>query len=104
MQALLSADLPCHIAAVISNRADAAGAGSRQQHGIATRVVSHRDYADRAAFDAALAQLIDSYQPDFVVLAGFMRILTAAVCEPLSRPPDQHPSFPAAGLCGDEYA
>jgi phosphoribosylglycinamide formyltransferase-1 len=76
MQAMLSAKLPCHIAAVISNRADAQGLEVAAQHGIATRVVSHRDYADRAAFDTALAEVIDSYQPDFVVLAGFMRILT----------------------------
>ena len=76
MQAMLSANLPCHIAAVISNRADAAGLEIAGRHGIATRVVAHRDYADRAAFDVALAEVIDSYQPDFVVLAGFMRILT----------------------------
>lgn len=76
MQALLSANLPCHIAAVISNRADAEGLAVAQQHGIATRVLPHRDFADRAAFDEALAQLIDSFQPDFIVLAGFMRILT----------------------------
>jgi phosphoribosylglycinamide formyltransferase-1 len=76
MQALLSANLPCHIAAVISNRADAEGLAVAQQHGIATRVLPHRNFADRAAFDEALAQLIDSFQPDFIVLAGFMRILT----------------------------
>jgi len=76
MQAMLSANLPCHIAAVISNRADAQGLETAKQHGIATRVVSHRDYTDRASFDAELAKIIDSYQPDFVVLAGFMRILT----------------------------
>lgn len=76
MQALLSARLPCRIAAVISNRADAEGLLIAQQHGITTRVVAHRDYADRALFDIALAEVIDSYQPDFVVLAGFMRILT----------------------------
>jgi phosphoribosylglycinamide formyltransferase-1 len=77
MQALLSAQLPCSIAAVISNRADAEGLAIAQQHGIPTRVVPHRDYADRAAFDAALAREIDGYQPDLIVLAGFMRILTA---------------------------
>lgn len=76
MQALLSAKLPCRIAAVISNRADAEGLETANQRGIATRVVSHRDYADRASFDAALAEVIDDYQPDFVLLAGFMRILT----------------------------
>lgn len=76
MQALLAAKLPCHIAAVISNRADAEGLISAQQYGISTHVVPHRDYADRAAFDSALANTIDQYEPDFVVLAGFMRILT----------------------------
>ena len=76
MQALLSAKLPCQISAVISNRADAQGLEIAGQHGIATRVVSHRDFADRALFDVALAEAIDVYQPDFVVLAGFMRILT----------------------------
>lgn len=76
MQALLEAKLPCHITAIISNRTDAEGLQLAAQHGITSKVISHRDYADRASFDAALAALIDSYQPDFVVLAGFMRILT----------------------------
>jgi len=76
MEALLRAHLPCRIAAVISNKADALGLETARAHGIETAVVSHRDYADRAAFDAALAQVIDGYQPDVVVLAGFMRILT----------------------------
>ncbi len=76
MQALLEAKLPCQIVAVISNRADAPGLEIAQAHGIATAVVPHKDYADRAAFDAALAQTIDAHQADFVVLAGFMRILT----------------------------
>lgn len=76
MQALLEAKLPCRIAAVISNRVDAQGLDIAKAHGIATAVVEHRDYADRDNFDAALAETIDIYQPDFVVLAGFMRILT----------------------------
>lgn len=77
LQALLSAQLPCSIAAVISNRAEAEGLEIAAQHGIETRVVPHRDYADRAAFDTALAQVIDEFQPDLLILAGFMRILTA---------------------------
>ena len=77
MQALLEAQLPCRIAAVISNRADAEGLNIAKAHGIATAVVAHRDYPDRDSFDAALANIIDGYQPDVVVLAGFMRILTA---------------------------
>jgi phosphoribosylglycinamide formyltransferase-1 len=77
MQALLEAKLPCTVAAVISNRADAGGLETAQSHGVPTQVVAHRDYADRESFDAALAQVIDRYNPDFIVLAGFMRILTA---------------------------
>lgn len=78
MQALLEAKLPCRIAAVISNRADAKGLGIAKAHGIHTEIVSHRDYPDRDSFDAALAKIIDIYRPDVVVLAGFMRILTAS--------------------------
>ena len=78
MQALLEAKLPCRIAAVISNRADAKGLGIAKAHGIHTEIVSHCDYPDRDSFDDALAKIIDIYRPDVVVLAGFMRILTAS--------------------------
>lgn len=81
MQALLGANLPCQIAAVISNRADAQGLEVAKKHGIATAVVSHREYGDRAAFDAALAGVIDRHAPDIIVLAGFMRILTDGFVE-----------------------
>ena len=74
MRAMVEADLP--VAAVISNRADAAGLAFAAGRGIATSVVPHRDYATREAFEAALAQAIDGFRPDLVVLAGFMRILT----------------------------
>lgn len=76
MQALLQAELPCEVVAVISNRADAEGLMIAAGYGLNTEVISHRDYPNRAEFDAALAKVIDRYQPDFVVLAGFMRILT----------------------------
>ena len=76
MQALVEAGLP--VAAVISNRADAMGLDYARSRGIATAVVSHRDYATREDFDAALAQVVDGYAPDLVALAGFMRILTEA--------------------------
>ena len=68
---------PARIAAVISNRADAAGLDYAAARGIATAAVEHRAYPDREGFDAALAQAIDAHAPDLVVLAGFMRILTA---------------------------
>lgn len=64
------------IAAVISNQADAKGLQFAQDHGIATQVLDHKAFASREDFDAALAQMIDQYQPALVVLAGFMRILT----------------------------
>ena len=76
MRALLEADLPCRVAAVISNRADAPGLEIAKQHGITTRVVAHRNHPDRESFDSELAICIDSYRPDLIVLAGFMRILT----------------------------
>lgn len=52
-----------HVAAVISNRADANGLQWAQQHGIATVVVEHKAYGDRAAFDRALAQAVESISP-----------------------------------------
>lgn len=67
---------PARIAAVISNRSDAAGLAFAAEHGIATAVVANKDYATRAEFDAALQTAIDGHAPDLVVLAGFMRILT----------------------------
>jgi phosphoribosylglycinamide formyltransferase-1 len=78
---LLDAKLPCQVAAVISNRSDARGLVIARQRGIATNVVAHKEYADRTEFDEALAKVIDGYSPDFVVLAGFMRILTAPFVE-----------------------
>jgi phosphoribosylglycinamide formyltransferase-1 len=68
---------PAKIAAIISNRSDAEGLSFAQEHGIAYAVVANGDYPSRAEFDAALQAQIDRFQPDVVVLAGFMRILTA---------------------------
>ena len=68
--------LGAQVAAVISNKADAAGLVLAQSKGIATAVVDHRAFTDREAFDSALMQQIDAFGPALVVLAGFMRILT----------------------------
>ncbi|MGL4602581.1 MAG: phosphoribosylglycinamide formyltransferase [Iodobacter sp.] len=77
MQAIVDAQIAgAHICAVIANRADAAGLAWAAQRGIATAVLDHKLYDGRDAFDQALVSLIDSYVPDLVVLAGFMRILT----------------------------
>ncbi|MBZ0144035.1 MAG: phosphoribosylglycinamide formyltransferase, partial [Rhodocyclaceae bacterium] len=75
MEAMLAAQLPCRIAAVISNKADAKGLETARAHGISTAVVAHAEHASRELFDAALAAEIDRHAPDLVVLAGFMRIL-----------------------------
>jgi phosphoribosylglycinamide formyltransferase-1 len=80
MEALIAARaagaLPIDIAAVISNRPDAAGLATAAAAGIAVRCIDHKACAGRDAFDAALAACIDSFAPDLVVLAGFMRILS----------------------------
>lgn len=81
MQAIVQASKreqwPAQIAAVISNKHDAAGLQFASSEGIATAVVESRG-ATREDFDRALQAKIDAYQPDLVVLAGFMRILTPA--------------------------
>ena len=86
------------VAVVISNRADAAGLMLARQQGIATRVLEHRSYSSREAFDAALALEIDQHdqpgQPALLVLAGFMRILTPAfVARYAGRLLNIHPSL-----------
>jgi len=66
------------VATVIANRADAKGLAIASKRGIATRVVEHRAFPTRDAFDAALASAIDASAPDLIVLAGFMRMLGPA--------------------------
>jgi phosphoribosylglycinamide formyltransferase 1 len=90
---------PAQVAAVIANRPDAAGLAFAASHGIATAVVDHREFPERASFDAALAREIDSFAPDLVVLAGFMRVLTAGFVDRyagrmLNVHPSLLPSFP----------
>ena len=74
VQASVAQQWPARVAAVVSNNPQAAGLEWAGQQGIATHVVNHKAYADRPAFDQALARVIDPYQPALVVLAGFMRI------------------------------
>ena len=78
LDAILAADLPVEIVAVISNRPTAEGLCIAQQQSIPTHAFDHTRYASRDTFDAALMAQIDQYQPDGVVLAGYMRILTDA--------------------------
>lgn len=77
LRAILDAGLPARVAAVISNNPEAPGLAFARERGIVTRVVDHRGHARREDFDAALQAAIDEHAPDLVVLAGFMRVLTA---------------------------
>src|SRR6266850_439515 len=75
MEAIVGAGLPAKVAAVISNRADAAGLKFAAESGIPARVVDEREFSSRGAFEAALETEIERHAPDLVALAGFMRIL-----------------------------
>jgi phosphoribosylglycinamide formyltransferase-1 len=90
---------PARISAVISNRAEATGLRTAELAGIPVATVDHRNFTDRVSFDRALAEQIDVFQPDLVVLAGFMRILSAGFVEHyrgclLNIHPSLLPSFP----------
>ena len=103
MQAIIRAaeaeKWPVRIAAVISNRPQAAGLQAAAEAGIPVAVVDHHAYADRDAFDTALSAVIDQFAPDLVLLAGFLRILTTEFVEHyrgrmLNIHPSLLPSFP----------
>lgn len=72
---------PVEVSRVISNRPTAAGLQLAADRGIASLVLDHQQFADRAAFDRALGDEIEKDAPDLVVLAGFMRILTPEFCK-----------------------
>ncbi len=76
IDACSSGFIPARISAVIANKASAYGLVRAREAGISTQVLSHKNYQDRDKYDRALADAIDQHQPDLVVLAGFMRILT----------------------------
>ncbi|WP_462322139.1 phosphoribosylglycinamide formyltransferase [Halochromatium sp.] len=103
LQALIDAsqraDSPFEIALVISNRADALGLERAQRAGIPTQTLSHRGFETRAAYEAALNDLLDQVAPGLIALAGFMRILTAEFVEHwqgrmLNIHPSLLPSYP----------
>ena len=81
MQAIVEAtrtgEIPAEVRAVVSSRPEAAGLKIAQAANIPTQVVSHRDYLTREALDEALTRAIDRHDPQLVVLAGFMRVVTA---------------------------
>ncbi len=79
LEALLLARLPLEVVAVISSRMDAAGLDLARCRGIPALALTREEFPEREAYDQRLRYLIDGYQPDMVVLAGFMRILTPAL-------------------------
>lgn len=81
IEAINHQQLDATVAAVISNRPDAAGLEYASSQSIPTKTVDHKAFADRDSFDKALAKQIDEFNPDYVILAGFMRILTAEFVE-----------------------
>lgn len=82
LQAIIDAveagKIPGKIAAVISNKADAKGLERAANHNIPGLVIDHKEYDSRESFDQAVMKAIDEFDPNLVVLAGFMRILTEA--------------------------
>ncbi len=68
-------EIKAEVSAVISNRAGVNGLKRAEKAGIDNIVLEHTNFTDRESFDQSLAQIIESYEPDLVVLAGFMRIL-----------------------------
>ena len=76
LEAIVSAKPACEIAVVVSNRPDALGLKFAEKQNIPTEVVDHKNFSSRKAFDKALLETLKKYEPDLIVLAGFMRILT----------------------------
>lgn len=98
-RACLAGLCPADVVAVISNRPEAAGLAWAAERGIHTEVVAHRDFATREAFDHKLSETIERFAPDYVLLAGFMRVLTPGFVERYSTKlinihPSLLPSFP----------
>lgn len=91
---IATAQLPATIACVISNRPAAPGLQRAQAAGIATEVIDHKLFASREDFDTELCQRVQSYRPDLIVLAGFMRILTPIFLRPfIGKLINIHPSL-----------
>jgi phosphoribosylglycinamide formyltransferase-1 len=81
VQACQSGDCAADVAAVIASRAETAGLAWAAAQGIHTVGLAHTAYPNRDTFDAALAETIDQFSPDYVLLAGFMRVLTPGFVE-----------------------
>lgn len=79
LRAIVDAKLNLEIVAVLSDRADAAGLAFAQASGLSALCIQRRNYTNKAAFEAALVEALEAVKPDLIVLAGFMRVLSADV-------------------------
>ena len=94
IDAIARGELHAQIVAVISNKPTALGVRRADAAGIPTAVIDHQQFADRETFDAALRDCVQQFQPDLVILAGFMRILTPVFLRPfIGRLLNIHPSL-----------
>ena len=94
IHAVNAGSLDAEIAGVIANRPDALGIETAAAHGLHTDIVDHKQYPHREAFDTELAMTVQTLEPDLVVLAGFMRILSPVFVEPFAgRLLNIHPSL-----------
>jgi phosphoribosylglycinamide formyltransferase-1 len=97
--AIQRGELPAEIVCVISNRPDAAGIEKARAFGYAAHVLDHKTFAHRAAHEEAVLRVLDEAKPDVIVLAGYMRLLSAAFIERwrdriVNIHPSLLPSFP----------
>ncbi len=68
--------IPAEISVVISNNPDAYGLKRAEKKNIPTEVINHRDFSSREEFEKKLIEILNDFNVDYVILAGFMRVLT----------------------------
>lgn len=108
IQKIKEGELSAEAAIVISNKPGVKALDRAKEWGVPTEVISHKDYATREAFDAALAECLKKQRVDFVVLAGFMRVLTEGFVQQfwgriINIHPALLPAFPGAHAIQDAW-
>jgi phosphoribosylglycinamide formyltransferase-1 len=98
-EAIANGTLPAQIVCVISNRPDAPGIARAREYGYDAHVLDHKTFANRAAHEAEVMRVLEAARPDFIALAGYMRLLGAAFVERfrnriLNIHPSLLPAFP----------
>ncbi len=94
IDATASGELPLNLCVVLSNKPTAGGLDRAREAGISVECIAHQDFPERSLFDAALVETLDAYQPDLIILAGFMRILTTTFVDHFAgRIMNIHPSL-----------